>query len=109
MSISLTLPFNAWVCLLRHTVLHPDANAAHHVVSPSLVDLSSNFIPCDDEEEAEEEEETYDDIEGVSDPPLPRLSTGPVLSSGKRGGVPETWEDEEEEDDDIYEVLPGTE
>ncbi|XP_069560668.1 src kinase-associated phosphoprotein 1 [Brachyistius frenatus] len=76
-----------------------------------LRDLSSNFIPYDDDEEeegrdVEEEEETYDDIEGVagSSPPRP-------APSGKRGGGgggrgQETGEVEEEDDEDIYEVLP---
>lgn len=92
-------------------MLHPDANAAHHVVSLRLVDLSSNVIPFDDEEEeGEAEEETYDDIEGLSGPSLPRPGAGQAPQSGKRGGVSEMWEEEEEEeDDDIYEVLPGNE
>uniref|UniRef100_I3KP90 Src kinase associated phosphoprotein 1 n=1 Tax=Oreochromis niloticus TaxID=8128 RepID=I3KP90_ORENI len=34
-----------------------------------LRDLSSNFIPVDDEEEEEEDEDTYDDIEGWSTKP----------------------------------------
>ncbi|MBN3305420.1 src kinase-associated phosphoprotein 1 [Amia ocellicauda] len=68
-----------------------------------LKDLSSSFIPFDDDEEEEEEEElqdagageggeeTYDDIETVPARPQPHANcTG----------------EEEEEEDDIYEVLP---
>lgn len=108
-SISFTLSSNAWVCLLHRAVLHPDTNTAHHVVSLSLIDLNSSLIPCDEQDEAEEE--TYDDIEGVSGPPLPRPGAGQAPPSGNRGGVPNMWEDEdeEEEDEDIYEVLPGAE
>lgn len=91
-------------------MLHPHANTAHHVVFPSLVDLSSGFIPYDDDEEeeegeAEEEEETYDDIEGVTGPPPPRPGAGQALPSGKHGGVSDI---EDEDYNDIYEVLPGT-
>lgn len=95
------------MCLLHHAVLHPDANIARHVVSPSLVDLSSTFIPFDDDEEEDEEEETYDDIEGVGGPSLPQPGAGQVPHSGKRRGGQEMGEDNDEEDDDIYEVLPG--
>lgn len=91
------------MCLLCHAVLHLAANAAHHVASPSLVDLSSNFIPVDDEEE--EEEETYDDIEGVSGPPPPLPGAAQASHSARHRGGPETGEVDEE--DDIYEVLPG--
>ncbi|XP_034715560.1 src kinase-associated phosphoprotein 1 isoform X3 [Etheostoma cragini] len=58
-----------------------------------LRDLHSTSIPCDDDEE--EEEETYDDIEGLTGPPLPR----PSAAHGGTGEV-------DEEDEDIYEVLP---
>ncbi|XP_076007773.1 src kinase-associated phosphoprotein 1 [Genypterus blacodes] len=82
-------------------------------ISFVLRDLSSSSIPCDDfedEEEVEEEEEAYDDIDRVNAPPLPRAGTGQV-SHASRGewrsvqGGQETWE-ADEEDDDIYEVLP---
>ncbi|XP_022050253.2 src kinase-associated phosphoprotein 1 [Acanthochromis polyacanthus] len=69
-----------------------------------LTDLSSSFIPFDDEEE-EEEEETYDDIEGVAGSPAPR----PAQASQSRGGgqeAGEVGEEEEEDDEDIYEELP---
>lgn len=60
-----------------------------------LRDLSSSFIPVDDEEEEEEYEDTYDDIDGV----------GTDLQPRTRGR-----EDEAEDDDeDIYEVLPEEE
>uniref|UniRef100_UPI0037E9BDDC src kinase-associated phosphoprotein 1 n=1 Tax=Semicossyphus pulcher TaxID=241346 RepID=UPI0037E9BDDC len=69
-----------------------------------LRDLSSNFIPVDDDEE--EEEETYDDIEGVSGPPPPRPGAAQLPHlRGKPGGGHESGE-VEEEDEDIYEVLP---
>lgn len=91
-SISLTLPCNACACLWCHAVLHLDANAAQY--SSPHIDLSSTIIPVDDEEE--EEEETYDDIEGVTGLHLPHLRAAP------RAGAAD------EEDEDIYEVLPGT-
>ncbi|XP_029485107.1 src kinase-associated phosphoprotein 1-like isoform X1 [Oncorhynchus nerka] len=70
-----------------------------------LKDLSSSFIPFEDE--------TYDDIEGVtgvaSRPPWP--APFPVLPqqvkaslSSQEEGKPSQWEEQEE--DDIYEVLP---
>ncbi|KAA8581219.1 hypothetical protein FQN60_002800 [Etheostoma spectabile] len=68
-----------------------------------LRDLHSTSIPCDDDEE--EEEETYDDIEVLTGPPLPRLSAAQAFQSGKLGGGHETGE-VDEEDEDIYEVLP---
>uniref|UniRef100_A0A4W5JU74 Src kinase-associated phosphoprotein 1 n=1 Tax=Hucho hucho TaxID=62062 RepID=A0A4W5JU74_9TELE len=86
-----------------------------------LKDLSSSFIPFDDEEEEEEEEEeeTYDDIEGVTGAasPLPRPTPAPVLPQQAKASLSsqEEWRprqggqegEEEEEEDDIYEVLPG--
>lgn len=105
LNISLTLPFNACACLLCHAVLHLNANTAHHVASPSLIDLSSTVIPVDDEEE-DEEEETYDDIEGLTNPPPPRPGAVPAPQIGRWGGGQETGE-VDEEDEDIYEVLPG--
>uniref|UniRef100_A0A672Y7N0 Src kinase-associated phosphoprotein 1 n=1 Tax=Sphaeramia orbicularis TaxID=375764 RepID=A0A672Y7N0_9TELE len=72
-----------------------------------LRDLSSNLIPFDDdEEEDEEEEEPYDDIEGVTGPPPPRPGAAQAPPSGKQG-APDMGE-VDEEDEDIYEVLPGT-
>lgn len=105
-NISLTLPFNACVCLLCHAVLHLDANAAHHVVSlpAALVDIRSTVIPVDDEEE--EEEETYDDIEGMTGPPPPRPGAARPAESSKWRGGHEPGE-VDDEDEDIYEVLPG--
>uniref|UniRef100_A0A672KYM2 Src kinase-associated phosphoprotein 1 n=1 Tax=Sinocyclocheilus grahami TaxID=75366 RepID=A0A672KYM2_SINGR len=88
-----------------------------------LKDLSSNFIPFDDdeEEEVEEEEETYDDIERATTPPPPRpgLASAPVTTPNL-GQTPQssreewkdqagTQEDEEEDEEDIYEVLPDDE
>uniref|UniRef100_A0A3Q0S6I9 Src kinase-associated phosphoprotein 1 n=1 Tax=Amphilophus citrinellus TaxID=61819 RepID=A0A3Q0S6I9_AMPCI len=61
--------------------------------------LSSSFIPVDDEEE-EEYEDTYDDIDGVGTDLQPR----PTRASMERGGV-----GEEDDDEDIYEVLPSSE
>lgn len=70
-------------------------------------DLSSTVIPVDDEEEEEAEEETYDDIEEASGPPLPPPVTSLAPMSGMwRGGSDTGAVDEENED--IYEVLPGT-
>ncbi|KAM6897070.1 src kinase-associated phosphoprotein 1 [Xenentodon cancila] len=69
-----------------------------------LRDLSSNIIPVDEEED-EEEEETYDDIGegGGSCPPLQpvRASQGNKLGGGREAG-----EGEEEDEEDIYELLP---
>lgn len=77
-----------------------------------LRDLSSNIIPVDDEEEDEDEEETYDDIEGVTGPPPPRHVAAAAAAAavqaphiGKWGARQETGE-VDEEDEDIYEVLP---
>lgn len=79
-------------------------------IPPRRIDLSSTVIPVDDEEEYEEEEETYDDIEGVTHPPLPRPGAGPALQRGRWGEGQETGAaHKEEEDEDIYEVLPGIE
>ncbi|XP_030255700.1 src kinase-associated phosphoprotein 1 isoform X1 [Sparus aurata] len=69
-----------------------------------LRDLSSTVIPVDDEEE-DEEEETYDDIEGLTNPPPPRPGAVPAPQIGRWGGGQETGE-VDEEDEDIYEVLP---
>lgn len=81
-----------------------DANTFYHIVSPSLVDLSSNFIPVDDEEEEEEDEDTYDDIEGV----VNETPTRPTPAS-RGGGVARGQEigEEDDEEEDIYEELPG--
>lgn len=82
-----------------------------------LKDLSSHFIPFD-EEEVEEEEETYDDIERATTPP-PAPASVPTPSRRQPlqdKNSHEEWEDqagaqedEEEEEDDIYEVLPEDE
>ncbi|XP_059181081.1 src kinase-associated phosphoprotein 1 [Centropristis striata] len=64
-----------------------------------LRDLRSSSIPCDDDEECEEEEEeTYDDIEGLTAPP--QASHGGKLGGGREAG------EVDDEDEDIYEVLP---
>lgn len=63
-------------------------------ITPSRIDLSSTIIPVDDEEE---EEETYDDIEGVSGPPLPRPGAAPTSQSGRWGGGQETGAADEED------------
>ncbi|KAK5906313.1 hypothetical protein CgunFtcFv8_002194 [Champsocephalus gunnari] len=63
-----------------------------------LRDLRSTAIPCDDDEEEDgegEEEETYDDIDGLTGP-----QPGPFQNHGQETG------EVEEEDEDIYEVLP---
>ncbi|XP_054454923.1 src kinase-associated phosphoprotein 1 [Anoplopoma fimbria] len=65
-----------------------------------LRDLHSTSIPCDDEEE----EETYDDIEEITGRPSSRPGAAQAFQSGKMGVGHEMGEDEEEED--IYEVLP---
>nr|XP_019962125.1 PREDICTED: src kinase-associated phosphoprotein 1 [Paralichthys olivaceus] len=70
-----------------------------------LRDLNSNFIPFDDDEEEEIEEETYDDIEGVKDTPPPGPGAARAFRNAKQGGEQETGE-VDEEDEDIYEVLP---
>ena len=82
-------------------MLHLQANITP---SPSLIDLSSTFIPFEDEEE---EEGPYDDIEGVTH--LPPPGPGPAQASRnlRPGGGREAGE-VYEEDEDIYEVLPGT-
>lgn len=62
----------------------------------ALADLSSSTIPCEEEEEEEkEEEEMYDDIDGFDS-----VKAG---SQGRAVTLPEPTEEEE----DIYEVLPG--
>lgn len=84
----------------------PDANAACRVAFLPPVDLSSTFIPVDEDEE--EEEQTYDDIEGVSGPPVPLPGAVHAPHSGEQRGGKETVEDnDDEEEDDIYEQLPG--
>lgn len=63
-----------------------------------LEDLRSSSIPCDDDEDLEEEEETYDDVEVLGGPPLPRSS---AAQASQRGG-----QETGDVDEDIYEVLP---
>ncbi|XP_062270171.1 src kinase-associated phosphoprotein 1 [Platichthys flesus] len=67
-----------------------------------LRDLSSNFIPFDEEEE---DEEPYDDIDGVTLPPPPRPGAAHASRNAALGAGRETGE-VDEEDEDIYEVLP---
>lgn len=68
----------------------------------SLADLSSLTIPYEEEEEEEIEEETYDDIDGIDS--LDSGSQGrPVVSAESLGQK----EPREENEEDIYEVLPG--
>nr|XP_020460380.1 src kinase-associated phosphoprotein 1 isoform X1 [Monopterus albus]XP_020460381.1 src kinase-associated phosphoprotein 1 isoform X1 [Monopterus albus]XP_020460383.1 src kinase-associated phosphoprotein 1 isoform X1 [Monopterus albus] len=67
-----------------------------------LKDLSSSSIPYDDDEE---EEETYDDVEGLTDSPPPQTGPAQASQSGKQGGGQNPGEANEEEED-IYEVLP---
>ncbi|KAK7804438.1 hypothetical protein U0070_017051, partial [Myodes glareolus] len=69
-------------------------------ISFLLKDLSSSTIPCEEEEEEEEEEEKeeeemYDDIDGFDSP-----------KSGSQCRAV-TWPEPTEEEEDIYEVLPG--
>ncbi|TRY55154.1 hypothetical protein DNTS_032644 [Danionella cerebrum] len=71
-----------------------------------LKDLSSNFIPFDDdeEEEVEGEEETYDDVERASTPPQPRPSASAPVTSQSLGknlqiGL-EDWTEEPYEGDE---------
>ncbi|XP_029954708.1 src kinase-associated phosphoprotein 1 [Salarias fasciatus] len=68
-------------------------------ISFLLRDLSSNFIPFDEDEE--EEEEPYDDIEGLSGsaPPLPPQPQ-PVARGSQDPDV------DEDDGEDIYEELP---
>lgn len=91
---------------VTHTVLCTEILLIIYAVPVFYADLSSSFIPFEDE--------TYDDIEGVtgvaSRPPWP--APFPVLPqqvkaslSSQEEGKPSQWE--EQEKDDIYEVLPG--
>lgn len=69
----------------------------------------------------EEEEETYDDIERATTPPPPRPGPAPApvitpsLAQTPRSSREEwkdqagTQEDDEDEEEDIYEELPGIE
>ncbi|XP_035520674.1 src kinase-associated phosphoprotein 1 [Morone saxatilis] len=68
-----------------------------------LKDLSSTDIPVDDDEE--DEEETYDDIEGVTGPPQLRPGVAQASHGVGKGGGREIGE-VDDEDEDIYEVLP---
>ncbi|XP_070782972.1 src kinase-associated phosphoprotein 1 [Enoplosus armatus] len=70
-----------------------------------LKDLRSTSIPCDDDEDVEQEEETYDDIEGLTGPPPPWPGAGQASQRGRQPGGQESGE-VDEEDEDIYEVLP---
>ncbi|KAL7857011.1 hypothetical protein SRHO_G00159100 [Serrasalmus rhombeus] len=82
-----------------------------------LKDLNSSFIPFDDdeeEEEEEEEEETYDDIERATTPPLrpgpasaaPAPSPVPSAREARRERTVAAAEEDLEDEEDIYEVLP---
>lgn len=64
-----------------------------------LRDLSSSFIPFDEDEEGEED--TYDDIEGLTGPAV--AARAPPRAT--QGGGQETGE-VDDDDEDIYEVLP---
>ncbi|XP_061088314.1 src kinase-associated phosphoprotein 1 isoform X2 [Conger conger] len=75
-------------------------------------DMSSNHIPFDDDEEEENEEddeETYDDIDATAGPPPPRPAPSGITPRSsleeRQGRVGHL----DEEDDDIYEVLPEDE
>lgn len=62
-------------------------------------DLKSDQIPCDDGEgEDDEEEEPYDDIEGMPRPVPPQPGALPRVTQG--------WQEDEEEEEDIYEEFP---
>ncbi|XP_068161803.1 src kinase-associated phosphoprotein 1 [Antennarius striatus] len=67
-----------------------------------LRDLSSTLIPVDEEEE---EEEPYDDIEGLTDHLQPRPGVASTFKGGKLGGGKE-MSVVDQEDEDIYEVMP---
>ncbi|KAM3591375.1 uncharacterized protein V6R79_000978 [Siganus canaliculatus] len=79
-----------------------------------LRDINSTVIPVDEDEDYEEEE-TYDDIEGLTSPlrpvataaaaAIPGHAPGHAPPIGKWGGVRET-EEVDDDDEDIYEVLP---
>ncbi|KAL4659882.1 src kinase-associated phosphoprotein 1 isoform X3 [Arapaima gigas] len=71
-----------------------------------LKDLNSTFIPFDDDEEDEEieGEETYDDIDTGNTQPNARPTPAPSLPSACSQ---DDWKDSPDDDeDDIYEVLP---
>lgn len=88
-------------CFRSSFVLHLDAND-HRFASPP--DLSSTLIPVDDDEE---DEETYDDIEGATNPLPLRPGSAPAPQRGKSGGGQEMGEEVDDEYDDTYELLPG--
>lgn len=77
-----------------------------------LKDLTSNFIPFDDDDEEDEVEDTYDDIEGVTGS-LPRPPPAPAnVQAQPRPAHKLEWrprdpgQDDEENMEDIYETLP---
>lgn len=69
-----------------------------------MADLSSLTIPCEEEEEEEEQDEMYDDIDGL-DCQNSGPQRRPNILPGSLGLKQPSEEKEEEED--IYEVLPG--
>lgn len=85
------------------TVLYTEILLIIYAVPVFYADLSSSFIPFEDE--------TYDDIEGVArHPPWP--APFPVLPQQVKASLSSQEEGRssqggEEEEDDIYEVLPG--
>ncbi|XP_005862066.1 PREDICTED: src kinase-associated phosphoprotein 1 [Myotis brandtii] len=76
-------------------------------ISFLLKDLSSLTIPCEEEEEAEGEDEMYDDIDGL-DSQNSGPQRRPIILPGSLG-LKQPSEEKEEEEEDIYEVLPDEE
>uniref|UniRef100_A0A3Q2XEH4 Src kinase associated phosphoprotein 1 n=1 Tax=Hippocampus comes TaxID=109280 RepID=A0A3Q2XEH4_HIPCM len=82
---------------------------------PLSSDLSSSTIPFDEDEDDEvgddeDEEGTYDDIEGASGPTPPWPAAAAVTANRvSLGSTGRRAEADEDNDSDIYEVLPGME
>ncbi|XP_057681189.1 src kinase-associated phosphoprotein 1 [Corythoichthys intestinalis] len=76
-------------------------------ISFVLRDLSSSTIPYDEDEEDvesnDEDETTYDDIDGPSSPATPWPA---AAARGFQSEAGRQKDDDEEDDSDIYEVLP---